>query len=141
MKKYPFTKLQISWLNALKSGKYKKLKGFLGAINEKGAVYAACCLGVACQTICKLAPDILRVERKRHYSTDKFVASYDDNCECLPSNVQRILKLRGDLGELENTAFYKGKNYESLSEMNDCNITHKQIAEYIEQNPWNVFQD
>lgn len=139
MRKYRFTKLQLNWLADLRSGKFKKLKKYLAAINSKEVVYACCCLGTACETIRKVKPSLFDVSKESDEEPNRTLLSYNQNECVLPSEAIELLKLRNEEGKLKQRMQYKDRPYDSLIEMNDGNMTHKEIADYIERNPWNVF--
>lgn len=117
-KKFKLGPKQKKWIRALKSGKFKKAKGDL----EKDGGY--CCLGVA-NCVLKLGENV-----QEHSG---LVDTYPE------------LGLYGSLGEIETDndygyKFLRGtKEYDSLADMNDKNISHKKIAEFIETNPELVF--
>ena len=115
-KKFKFGPLQKKWLKALKSGEYKKATGGLTDING-----GYCCLGVA-NEVCKLGQG---KEAGSLYST------------------YQKLGLKASWGEFDETyTFPRGtKTYDSLAEMNDCGISHKKIADFIEKNPELVFTE
>lgn len=43
------SKLKAEWITALRSGKYKQIKGALEDTNEDGKIIGNCCLGVLCR--------------------------------------------------------------------------------------------
>lgn len=117
VKKFKLGKLQKIWIKALKSGKFKKAKDYL----EIDGGY--CCLGVA-NCVLKLGENV-----KKHSG---LVSTY------------KKLGLYDALGVIDNGyskyQFPRGtKSYNSLADMNDKNISHKKIAEFIETNPELVF--
>ena len=108
---------QKKWIKALKSGKFKKAKNDL----EVDGGY--CCLGVA-NCVLDLGED-----------TSKYTSL---------AKTHKKLGLYDECGEIHNEyngyQFPRGtKTYNSLADMNDKDISHKKIAEFIETNPELVF--
>lgn len=119
MKKFKLGKLQKIWIKALKSGKFKKAKGDL----ERDGGY--CCLGVA-NCVLKLGENVK--ENSGLVDTYQKLGLYDSLGEIEIDN------------EYNAYQFPRGtKTYDSLADMNDKNISHKKIAEFIETNPELVF--
>lgn len=104
--------LQRKWIDALKSGKYQQCGKTL--CNEG----KYCCLGVA-NEVCELEEE----------DKNSLLNSYD------------LLGLYGSLGDLEEYGMIvDGSKYYALGEANDAGASFKEIAEFIEKNPGNVFQ-
>ena len=88
-----------------------------------------CCLGVACEVMIKNGAEITKEVKSQGH------CYYNTKWEILSVAMVKDLGLRGTAGEL----LEEYKDYNSLAEMNDHNFTHKQIADYIEKHPENVF--
>lgn len=122
---FKFTKLQLEWLEALESGQYEQCEGKL----YDGTGY--CCLGVA-ERIRDPNSSKLNPERPSFTLDDEGVNAYS---------------LIGDCGELKDTLCMgtldeDGEELiaESLAVLNDSfGWTFKQIAEFIRENPEQVF--
>ena len=109
---------QKIWVEALKSGKYSQCSGMLVQHNSDGERY--CCLGVA----------------------DKLFELNPKSFENLfGSNFKEVLGLRGDNGEFAFlfTIEQNGREYKSLTEMNDDGISFEDIADFIESTPDLIF--
>ncbi|MDE1971255.1 MAG: hypothetical protein KGI50_06815 [Patescibacteria group bacterium] len=112
------TDIQKRWIDALRSGKYKKGKKFLCSHGHY------CCLGVACV--------ILGLEGKESVGSVYF----GGRNRVFAPNAVKELGLRSPLGLLKEPH----KDLVSLGDMNDRgDFTFEQIADYIEANPGNVF--
>jgi hypothetical protein len=113
-KKFKLGPLQRKWIRALKSGKFKK--GTLCLHCEEDNSY--CCLGVANECL-----------------------NLKETSSGFLSNTYKRIGLFNSSGVISNNyKFPRGtKLYGSLVEMNDKNISHKKIAEFLENNPELVF--
>lgn len=137
--------MQRAWVNALKSGKYRKAKGALTAIYSGGS-RAHCCLGVACVVARGFSEELKKLLPIKNDWTGVEYAGEDT---VLPFALETRLGVRGKNGELlkefksiAKRGTCKGEEFtvESLVDMNDdLGWTHKEIAAYIEANPKNVF--
>jgi hypothetical protein len=131
MNKYKFNFFQKEWLKALKSGKYQKGKCKLAKIQNNVTKY--CCLGVACEVFNDKIASNLKVKKLKKLEDNRFsnrIFTYDGDCDYLPNRVYKKLKLNdceGDFGE------------STLVSLNDSDETHKEIAQFIENNPEKVF--
>lgn len=153
---YPFTDFHLEWLKALRSGKYKQGQGML---RDHSGAY--CCLGVLCE--------VLGAERKRveHMTGYSYKLPGDDvwSTTGYPSTaIRKAGLLRTDLGKFVQSVRFPGLDYSALPEgdvyggghrtlasMNDVRMipavgglrafTFREIADYIEFDPWNVFAE
>lgn len=143
---YAFTSEQLEWLDALESGKYEQGKTFLNKNNK------FCCLGVACDLFAeKLGlviendDGIIGYANKVEDQSQRWESDYTSTT--LPKPIMELLKIRDNCGEFINKTVIASKNdygtmsYGSLAGMNDSgNFSFKDIAEYIRNNPENVFK-
>lgn len=106
------------WLQALESGEYKQTKDKIWNRNDENPKY--CCLGVAC----KVAEDL--GVRKVEFS------DVDDWNELLPNSLASFMGMQTD-GSLENSIYYRGNGYDTLTELNDAGIKFKTIARLIRE--------
>lgn len=152
---YPFTDLQRAWIDELRSGKYEQGQGFL---KDKHDRY--CCLGILCE-LAGLTPRLAPEARAYAWHEGESTLAYFST-GFLPSRVRIQAGLYGDLGQFTRAVKFKGVPYGtpaiggflqghgSLGSMNDNRIiptpggvrpfSFKEIADYIEHDPWNVFQ-
>lgn len=159
---YPFTPLQLSWLNALEKGGYKQGQGALcGADNHY------CCLGVLAE--------LSGAQRQFVPSRHAYRFSLPDECPysggtgLLTYAIRKLAFLKSDMGDFANPVAFPGLDYgnpqarelakissmsvpppghTSLASMNDVRMlpkgdkwrafTFKEIAAYIRHDPWNV---
>lgn len=131
MSAYKFTSLQLKWLTALESGRFLQGKKVL-AKRQPNKHVRYCCLGVAC-----------RLAKIKSIISDKVglgkVLEFDGHYSVLSEEMQSQLKLRSQNGKFAEPAMFKGSEYYSLANMNDCGFSHKEIAAYIRAHPENVF--
>ena len=103
-------KFKEKWLAALRSGEFKKGKGYLEKEDKKGSSF--CCLGVAC----KITHPKLDIKGK-HYIENKVKKK--------TTKIPKILK-----GDDDDNILVK-----KLSEMNDSGkYSFNRIADWIEKN-------
>lgn len=162
---YPFTPLQLEWLNALESGSFKQGQGLLCS---SGHEY--CCLGVLAELS----------GAKRQYQAFRNAYRFslpEENTigggfGLLTYGIRRLALLKSDMGEFWQAVAFPGLHYgtaqtqelavmsgsefispnghTSLASMNDVRMipaktggwrafTFKEIAGYIRHDPWNVF--
>jgi len=162
---YPFTPLQLSWLEALESGNYKQSQGYLCTLGNE-----YCCLGI----MAELAGAIKKKPDTKYPFAYYMKGPDDSEAEqwssgTLSYGLRTKALLRSDLGEFAKPVFFPGLEYgkpptingtdeahvqqfghTSLSCMNDCRMiptesgeprgfNFKEIAAYIRHDPWNVF--
>lgn len=136
--KYKFNAFQSAWLKALESGKYKQATHSLCAVNVSNKL-SYCCLGVACEVWNnKIVPKHHKRKLTKEPSTNGSLVNfssfkYDGERTGLPDNIFKELKLHSCLGQIPITGL-------TLAEMNDRGKTHLEIAEYIRNNPKEVFK-
>jgi len=156
---YPFTELQRNWLDALRSGKYEQGQGFL---KDKHNRY--CCLGVLCE-LAGLDSRLMEAAKAFQWK-EKDNNVFHFSTGFIPSSVRALAGLYGDLGHFTQGIKFPGikygpqpdtmelgigSNHCSLGAMNDARcldapgntkraFNFKEIADYIEFDPWNVFK-
>lgn len=120
------TKLQKTWLDALKSGEYHQTYTFLA---KKTNRWGYCCLGVACEVAIKEGIPLKVKKRGRR-------KCYGESEEqgVLPVELVEELHLRNDIG-----SFHVNGNGGALTEMNDDGKTFKEIANFILKHKKEVF--
>jgi hypothetical protein len=138
MTPYKFSPLQLLWIAALKSGKFRQGTGQLAERKSKHVNY--CCLGVACALTNKMAGKLGLEKLEKAFITDEAI-TFDGSQYRLPFALVAPLRLRDDKGVLAKPVKdNEGEYAETLADLNDmAGWTFKQIAEYIEKNPRNVF--
>lgn len=115
------------WTKALRSGEYKKGRGYLRTNNEDGT-QSYCCLGVLCE-IAGLNRD--EDERHPHYRIDGISASSTR----LPTYLANYLGLGPNTdGIFKEQTEFSGEKYDSLMSINDeTTATFSDIADIIER--------
>lgn len=111
MKRSDFFEL---WIVALESGEDRQGKGMLTMIVGNKQFY--CCLGVAC-----------RVGVKNGLKVPSF-----ENLHYLPDYMQRFLGVNEQAWFIEPVR-YRGRDYDSLAQMNDHGLRFKTIARIIRE--------
>lgn len=123
--KYKFTPFQKAWIDALIAQTYKQAKERLCIKNPDDNSLSYCCLGVACEIAPKFGIE-LEVETDRNYLV------FNGQWAYLPVSVAEKLKLKDTHGKIS-----EGLN---LAYKNDREgLTHKEIGEFIRDNPEKVF--
>jgi hypothetical protein len=133
------------WIKALRSGKYKRGKGYLKQYNKKGEL-RYCCLGV----LCELYNDSMKKNHKKTLNTRNKEHDFDDyngyilfnsKYGSLPVVVRKWAGIKDETGEFT----YKVKdqhgeyrNNENLSILNDTGRKFTTIANIIEKNVENI---
>lgn len=102
------------WIKALESGEYKQIQGSL--VNDEADKIGFCCLGVACD-----------VAEKVGFNVPAFY-----NMNYLPVRMQNLLGTTEEVKFIEPVR-YRGRDYESLAEMNDKGMRFKTIARIIRE--------
>ena len=108
------------WIQALRSGKYKKATGQLCKVAKSGNK-SYCCLGV-----------LTDLYNKEHSVKESLKGGY------LPYNVSKWAGLDDRQGFIVGNGHYSGK---SLAALNDCNQSKRsfmRIADIIEKNVENL---
>ena len=116
------------WIEALRSGKYKQTDGQLRSSE------GFCCLGVLCNLHAQAHPKIAAKE------TDPNTYLGEDSG--LPSEVMQWAGIKSALGEVDGADYdndwrpvkIHGDDYESLADANDCGVSFKRIATWVEKN-------
>lgn len=165
---YPFTPLQLEWLEALESGNYKQGEGYLCTPDNR-----YCCLGV----LAELAGAEKKLPEGSYKPAYDFKLPEDPASEWARGSLSFRLRekalFRSALAEFSRSVFFPGLDYgtivrnadympsdamelfqksghTSLAAMNDCRIipdengdyrgfNFLEIAQYIRHDPWNVF--
>lgn len=163
---FAFSDLQSNWLKALRSGKFKQGVGFL-----KDAMGGYCCLGILCEvaglkpTIEAVHGKAFQFsdENIKYYSTGFLPAPV-----VLASRLRQDMGKFNSHVRFPNVEYRKcaweleaatagcldvstPPAHTSLAAMNDARVldglngkrgfSHREIADYIEFDPWNVFLD
>jgi hypothetical protein len=162
---YPWQPVQLQWLEALRSGKYKQGQGFLRDTDDR-----YCCLGVYGQ----LLGAEMRLKSNSHgyaFTVRGEGGSNDDrplwtSTSWLPAPLRKAGFLQSDIGRFARNVRFPGVTYGevsiegvdqsghgSLAGMNDARVlpdgnmlqfrafTFLEIADYIQFDPWNIFFD
>ncbi len=136
-KKYRYTKFQEEWLKSLETGmvngqKYRKARGYLCTTSVKGKPVGYCCLGVACEIY---NAKVSKSKALKITDEGDGYRYYDGISGALPSVVVNRLKTRGAAANIDVQS-----HPADLTELNDdTNLSHKQIAKFIRENPEKVF--
>lgn len=118
--------IQKAWIKSLRENPNKQGWGTLGIKDNN-----YCCLGEALCVLKSIKNESLKYGvhgelidgKDEHYLTDSY----------------KELGLYDEKGRLDDKITHDFRSYSSISEMNDCGLTWLEIADYIEQNPENVF--
>ena len=130
------TALRAAWVEALRSGNYKRTTG---ALSEDGKY---CCLGVACEVYNKLIPDKLEIGNSFYNRK-----TYDNAVTLLPEKVKEAFGFNSFDGRFEESnenfalakKVTKSTNECTLATLNDSGGTFKKIADLIELEPKGLF--
>lgn len=157
---YPFTPLQLNWLNALEKGNHKQGQGLLCSGQDE-----YCCLGVLAElTGANKQFQPLRGAYRFFLSDEKGISG---GVGLLSYGMRKMALLKSDMGDFAQPVVFPGLAYDSnrakelaviggttlghtsLASMNDVRMipkgdkwrafTFKEIAKYIRHDPWNVF--
>ena len=126
------------WVNALRSGKYRKGRNRLCTIRKNGSKNW-CCLGVLCDLYNAENPDALKSSIVFDGWTRKNVVRYNDGfglttIATLPNTVARWAGIAAKNGQFINQHTSQGT---CLAELNDCKRSKrsfKRMADIIENN-------
>lgn len=113
------------WVEALRSGKYKQGRGYLGDLSGEDASF--CCLGV----LCELAVAEGVITR----SCDGKRLAYDDNITSLPKSAVAWAGMRNCVGYVERSDMGMtalGNGFDLIT-LNDDGSSFDEIASMIEQ--------
>ncbi len=115
--------IAMKWVEALRSGKYKRGTGQLR--DEKNQF---CCLGVLCNLHAQEHPKVAAAQKDR--------CDYMYHSSYLPGAVQRWAGMKSEDGTVpfELAPRVKGNRCENLAAMNDWDMPFSKIATFIEKN-------
>ena len=131
------------WIEALRSGKYRKGMEKLHTKDNKGNEYF-CCLGVACN-ISNLATQEVNPLDKGPVTVVSYASPTETRMDSLPYEIRLLFGLRNEYG-----SFYQDNrtraifachhsDLTSLARINDSGATFEQIAKIIELRPEGLF--
>lgn len=126
---FTFTDIQLEWLDYLESNPEQQKRSFPSTTLPRFP--AICCLGAAekvCGTFYK--PEGLK---------SLLVFGKESALGVLTSETKKRLNLRSSRGDFQTCCFVGSEYYECLTQMNDRGMTWAEIAQYIRENPTNVF--
>lgn len=127
--------LRKQWIEALRSGRYKQGSGRLKSQD------GYCCLGVAAEILGEaFVPSSL--VSGGYYLTGE--SEHEMSVSMLPSRVIKAYGLRSSIGGFLNPigpVDLPSHHIPSLAAMNDTKKTFTEIADYIDKNPEQVFED
>ncbi len=134
---YTLNGFQKQWIAALRSGDFQQCRGSLCQVKEDRLSF--CCLGVACEMVANMDVGIRRVQKSTRITFDGEFAG-------LPPNVWPLLKVGSSEGTFKTPVIFHAPcadvEISSLIGLNDSlGWTFSQIADYVEQNPENVFTE
>jgi hypothetical protein len=110
------------WVTALRSGQFKQSAGWLESEN------GYCCLGVLCNLA--IAQGVCDYEIEYNKDHFKMISRFDGHSADLPLSVVYWAGVESPKGD-----FYDNSNKkESLSALNDSEVSFAYIADIIEQN-------
>lgn len=126
---FPFTELQLAWLDALESGEYKQGEGCLRQEVASGE-FEYCCLGVAAE--------LMGGEWERDYHMEPFKLKGSNLLSSLPYEMWLELKLYHNQG---GVAAGQSEARKSLAYLNDSGYSFKEIAALLRTNPEKYFSN
>lgn len=121
--------IQKAWIKSLRENGHRQHKHSLG-IKISDEEYKACCLGEALCVLNRLKG------KESPFSHDCIM---DGTEKEVLSKSYSELGLRGEAGALKKIHIINNISFDSLADLNDHAFTWAEIADYIEQNPENVF--
>lgn len=121
--------IQKAWIKSLRENGHRQATNYLGFKTSDGE-YKACCLGEA---LCVLN----RIKGIESKFIDGDLMDGESDEELSKSYLE--IGLITELGGLKNAITIDDIEHHSLSDLNDYIFTWAEIADYIEQNPENVF--
>ena len=110
------------WKEALRSGKYNQVQGFLAKKNSKDKDYSYCCLGVLCEIYFSKHPELKVNETHLQKSYGEERDYYQ-----LPNIVQKWAGMQTNKGSFSG-------NEGNLIKLNDSGFTFHEIADIICKN-------
>ena len=149
---YQFLPIQLEWLEALESGKFKQGRGQLRSSTDE-----YCCLGVLAE-LSGCDRRLANIGTAYEYRDKNMSGKYTPP-GFLPFGVRIAARLHSDLGSFKRSIRFPGVYYGeplisgnghgSLASMNDVRILQddrtvrsfnfSEIAAYIRHDPWNIF--
>ena len=140
-KEFPFTKLQLLWLDRLEKYPERQMTNQLGVLTEedtgKGPMkYRACCLGEAAICMVMVNKKSPRILLDKSNGRELHEQPNANGSSTALTHTYQKLNLR------DNTGAFKKKylSYGCLMSMNDSTkMSWTDIAKYIRENPENVF--
>lgn len=130
------TELHKLWIKQLRKYPKRQITGQLGRGTPR--FYNACCLGEL--LVCKHRLEKKKLPFHEGYIVDVNKELDQHDAEMLGHSFKE-LGLRSDIGALQDVAEINGKKFFALAQMNDYGVSWPEIADYIEQNPENVFAE
>ena len=131
-----FSPEQRKWIDALKSGKYRKTTGTLMTLTQKDKPKGYCCLGVYCMLSGQ------KWRSKENWTDNR--KAYFGKLQDTELNIAqtRKLKLYGQLGDFKKPRTVKRKMIDHLAELNDSTkMSLAEIGKWIEAHPYVVFKN
>lgn len=129
---------QNKWITALLSGKYKKAKGMLCAVDKRGNAYH-CCLGVACEITPKINIEEYKYDEGLRDRVNGRNSAYIDVCKLfndsenvLPDDLAHEYEFYSDEGKISYS--WAGQFIESDKQgvYKECNSL-KEIRKYVKK--------
>lgn len=130
---YQFTPLQLLWLVTLEKHPERQGKDILGSGSPEK--YTACCLGqlLVCSYEIENKPISKLFNNSGLIEDNKFWTG-------TLTHSSSLFGLKSNVGSLGTEVLINGKIHNSLASMNDGGVTWPEIANYIRENPENVFE-
>lgn len=118
------------WIDALRSGKYKQIKGALKRAKDN-QIESFCALGVLCDLYQKDHKEKLE-EQNSHIKKTKngSAVAFEDEIYTLPFKVQKWAGMKDSEGCLD----LDGEQDRTIPQLNDQGVSFKKIADLIEKN-------
>ena len=116
------------WKEALRSGKYKQVQGYLAKKKTEDEEYSYCCMGVLCEIYYLKNPEFLvnKTHLKKSYG-------YLPDSYQLPYDVRKWAGMKTTTGSLPNIELTVGTK-KNLIALNDSGSTFDEIADVICKN-------
>lgn len=138
---FPFTEDQRAFIDELKTTGKPQDRGYLRTN------HGYCCLGIACELF-KMTSETFRRNYADEDGKPLTIHRFGDEHHHLPLRLTYRLRLRSKAANFKNDIYIDGQKFPSLVALNDhisldsalaSAYTFKDIASYIEHDPWNVF--